>query len=1532
MSGGKGGNTTSTVTVPQDVLNRYNSVNATAEKVAQTPFQQYGGQFVAPLTGTQQAGIANTNTAAGQAQPYYGAATNQLLNAQGSVQPYYQGATASTIGGQQAGQTANQAAMSGTLAAQQAGQPYIQGATAATLGAAQGAQPYQGAATALGLGSAQAVNAQPLDISSYMSPYLSTVLGGTAALLNQNNQQQQAGQLGTAIKSGAFGGDRAGIAAANLAQQQNLANANIYSGILNQGFNTALGAAQQQQGVNLGAGQANRAALGNAAGLLQGIGQQGFTQGITTGQQLGALGQQDYSQGLGAAQQVGNLGQQQFAQDLATGQQLGNIGTSIYNTGAQTAQNLAGLGAGAQAASLQGAQAQLAAGQAEQQTQQAQDTALYNQFLQEKSYPFQTAQFLANIAEGTGSLSGNTTTTNQVQNGIFSDRRLKENVKPIGKTFDGQTIYSYRYKGEKHNEIGLIAQEVEKKHPGAVGLAGGYKTVDYGHATADSAKRGHFAYGGSPGGFDPSLTEMMLNQYKTMYAPYMGGAGGLAGGIGAGGIVPAANLPVQQLHPAQAASMPTATTASTINDWANAGKNVGALKQSLGGLFKPGHGDLLPGLTSDDQSLVNDFLAGQENSIERAAGGRTPFAAGGLAASQDDEPYKNQIGGLGLDIPDNQQRYEMLKPNTPQNNSGGGGGLGGAIGAVAGVAKLLPMLGISDKRAKDNIKPVGKTFDGQTVYSYTYKGDDAPRMGLLAQEVEKHHPDAVGEARGLKTVDYGKATAHSAKRGKFAAGGEVDPMEQELRAELFDTSDDEADKPLDSDIPSTEADKSPTLDKMPALGAFSGKGKNPYAPNKSGKTLADRNNNPGNIEAGSFAKKLPGYVGTDGRFAIFDNAESGKAAQLALLKSYVAKGYDTPQKIAARWAPAGDGSNDPVKYAQFIASKMGIKPTDPITAAALPGLAAAQATMEGWHGDRTAKFAGGRAGFADGGEPDDQTPGALDPSDPLAGDFDEAFNKRKAADTPPAGLAPAAPPVDTQHRFDPVSGQSIATDTPPPPTGLKSYSRDIGAYDDTDKNFFHNLGHGKTDAVLSLLSGIGALASTPTNNPLTALAAGLGAGAQTYAGQLEFQRKLQETANQQQQAENERQGIGVRRGELGLFQQLNPYKALDLFTGAQRTGAEAQRIRALTQPEVDRMVAEGKLTNAQASQIRAGLLDIQQMPDGKIFIRDKSDPQDAGHLLSSPALAALYGYGDTPGGAAPAPGAAPTPAPSNIPSGNPLDPNLKPIGKPAAPAKWTPNAAPSDANVQRVPPTWLSTDPRINAGGLQQQRAQDAQTMDHLRQGASQAERQIGQLTSMRRDFAALGAQGIMTPGSGAEQRVESVRKLNALAGVFGLQPIAATGSAEQIMKLSRQISAAQAQQFGSHTGNSVLNTMISANPSLANSPAGVAFILEGVMADLERSRKQLGYSTAYQQNPKTLGTLYGAETAFEKDHPAANYAKLAQRRAVIDIAQQAPGMQGDLNKLIQISRSGDQGAYATYVKNFNSRWGSGMAEAFMGR
>jgi hypothetical protein len=378
--GGKSQTSTQSVTIPPEVLARYNAVNAKAEQTAQQPFQQYGGEFVAPLTPTQQSGIDNTNTAATQAQPYYGAAT------------------------------------------------------ALTAGAAQNVGPLT-----------------QQQIGYYQNPYTQAVVNPTVQALQQQQGQQLAQQQAEAINSGAAFGERSGLQRAQLQGQQNLALGQAIAPLYQQGYGQAAQLAGQQQGV--------------------------------------------------------------VASDLARQMQAG--------------QQIASLGQGAQNAGLQGAQAQLAAGQIPQQTQQALDTALYQQFQQQQGYPFQVAQFLANIAEGTGALSGSTTTTTSPA-GFFSDERLKTDIKKIGKTNDGQPIYSYKYKGEDRTQIGLMAQDVEKKHPSAVGLLGGYKTVDYKKATEDAERPAKFAGGGLvPEGFD-------YNSMGGAVMPDMEGEGFARGGDAVG--------------------------------------------------------------------------------------------------------------------------------------------------------------------------------------------------------------------------------------------------------------------------------------------------------------------------------------------------------------------------------------------------------------------------------------------------------------------------------------------------------------------------------------------------------------------------------------------------------------------------------------------------------------------------------------------------------------------------------------------------------------------------------------------------------------------------------------------------------------------------------------------------------------------------------------------------------------------------------------------------------------------------------------
>jgi len=86
-------------------------------------------------------------------------------------------------------------------------------------------------------------------------------------------------------------------------------------------------------------------------------------------------------------------------------------------------------------------------------------------------------------------------------------------------------------------------------------------------------------------------------------------------------------------------------------------------------------------------------------------------------------------------------------------------------------------------------------------------------------------------------------------------------------------------------------------------------------------TRGIRNNNPGNIRYGDFARSL-GAIGADSAgFAVFPRAQQGLNAISANLRSYGTKGFNTPFEIAHRWS-----TTDQSAYTQRLAGLFGGDP------------------------------------------------------------------------------------------------------------------------------------------------------------------------------------------------------------------------------------------------------------------------------------------------------------------------------------------------------------------------------------------------------------------------------------------------------------------------------------------------------------------------------------------------------------------------------------------------------------------------------
>lgn len=333
----------------------------------------------------------------------------------------------------------------------------------------QGAyQPYMDQAAGLAtLGSSAITGDQ---IAGYMNPYTQQVIDASMNDWQRMSQRRMTDTNSNAAKVGALTGDRSQVAQALAREAADNEMSSGIANLRNQGWQSALGAAQT-----------------DASRALQGAQVQGALGGLA----------QDY--GYKDANALLDVGKMQ--QDLS---------------------------------------------------QKRLDTNTANA-KQRSAYDFETTQWLASLLQGIGSQAGGTqtgtgTTTQKGGSGILgpllgaattlfgmSDERVKEDVEPVGQTFDGQPIYRYRFAGSPKTEIGLLAQEVEQRHPEAVADIGGLKHVNYQAATEDAA-RPRYADGGGVGnlsyvprnGMGPGQAMQPAQMSAPAVAPSSGG-GGMSG-------------------------------------------------------------------------------------------------------------------------------------------------------------------------------------------------------------------------------------------------------------------------------------------------------------------------------------------------------------------------------------------------------------------------------------------------------------------------------------------------------------------------------------------------------------------------------------------------------------------------------------------------------------------------------------------------------------------------------------------------------------------------------------------------------------------------------------------------------------------------------------------------------------------------------------------------------------------------------------------------------------------------------------------
>lgn len=98
-----------------------------------------------------------------------------------------------------------------------------------------------------------------------------------------------------------------------------------------------------------------------------------------------------------------------------------------------------------------------------------------------------------------------------------------------------------------------------------------------------------------------------------------------------------------------------------------------------------------------------------------------------------------------------------------------------------------------------------------------------------------------------------------------------------------------------------------------------------------GNALTQRSNNPGALfwDGVTPWQGLNKNKSKSGQIIYFDSIDNGVRAQCMTLKNYSKKhGIYTLNSLTSRYAPLGHGNNNPIAYAQTLATYLGIQPTD----------------------------------------------------------------------------------------------------------------------------------------------------------------------------------------------------------------------------------------------------------------------------------------------------------------------------------------------------------------------------------------------------------------------------------------------------------------------------------------------------------------------------------------------------------------------------------------------------------------------------
>jgi hypothetical protein len=293
------------------------------------------------------------------------------------------------------------------------------------------------------------------DTQALMNPYLQSVIDPATAAIERNTQGALSSADTQAAQQHAFGGSRQNVAQGVIQAKGALDKSTLTSQLMSQGYSAAQAAALAEQ-------QANQTAAQNAAQT--------------------RLGASNALAGLGST--ISGLNTQDIANLMTTGNKAQDT---------QTAQNMFNyqkwMNDMTMPGQMLGQQASILGGLPHGQTQTGTSSQM--------SYS-NPLMGLAGLGLGIGSMGipgGGTLGGSALSSlgssllpllGMFSDRRLKEDIERVGELRDGTPLYRFRYRGDPTQHVGVMADEVDPSD--TITHSSGFKMVNYGRVVERAAR------------------------------------------------------------------------------------------------------------------------------------------------------------------------------------------------------------------------------------------------------------------------------------------------------------------------------------------------------------------------------------------------------------------------------------------------------------------------------------------------------------------------------------------------------------------------------------------------------------------------------------------------------------------------------------------------------------------------------------------------------------------------------------------------------------------------------------------------------------------------------------------------------------------------------------------------------------------------------------------------------------------------------------------------------------------------------------